>query len=222
MISIFANWKNPVEIENLEIDTILREEHRYQNNITNYPIEKGVDISDHIQQQPEILILEGITSNTPVRFVTENFKALLRTDGSNRMQLAFDTLLRYAGFQSPKQQNTDPETQINPSIMTIVTGNKVYTNMVISNLTFPRSSTTGQVVQFTVEFKKIKLVESEYTIVDKTSSLGGKAANIENQGSKTRETGKQTPKEEKQGSTLYNGTDWVIKKLGGSGLKGVQ
>lgn len=214
MISIFTNWKNPVRIENLEIDTVLREDHRYSNIITNYPVEKDADITDHIQQKPEVLILEGLTSNTPVRFVSENFKELLREDNSNRMQIAFNVLLGYAGYSPPKQPNVEPVKVSEPQILTIVTGYKVYTQMAISHLTFPRGRESGEAANYRIEFKKIRFVEAEFTEIQKTSSLGGKAENIDNQAAKTQNTGKNTAKEEPQTSLLLQSARTVKGWLG--------
>lgn len=205
MISIFRNWKLPITIEGLEIDTTISENHEYSNDVSDYPVEQGANITDHIKNKPEILRIEGITSNTPIRFITENFSAFLRDDGSNRMQLAYNTLLSYAGYTPSKQPNVEPIKTIDPSILTIVTGLKVYTNMVITSLTFPRTITTGESISYNIEFKKIHFVEAEFTKVNKSSNLKGKAPNTTNQAAKTADTGKTASKEVESESLLYQG-----------------
>ena len=202
-IGIFNNFKTPVLIDGLEIDTTLREVHSYRNIVTEYPIESGANITDHVKSLPERLVIDSMTTNTPIVFLADAFSNLLREDGSNRIQLAYNVLLRWAGFEPPKQEGIEPEIVAAPAILTIVTGLKVFTNMVIVNLEFPKTKETGESVQYTIEFKKIKRVEAEFTQVQKTDDLNGKAPNVQNQAAKTANTGvdKATEVQEVQEST---------------------
>lgn len=218
MISIFTNWKSPVNISSpndtrksssLEIDAVLKEGHSYKNNVTSYPVEKGSNITDHVKQQAEQLTIEGLTSNSPVRFISENFRGFVRGDYSNRSNLAFSILLEFAGFTNPKQPEVEPEKVNPPAILTIVTGYKVYTHMVITDLDFQRDSSSGEAVVYSIQFKKIRFVTAEYTVANKSSSLNGKAKNVENQSAKTANTGKQTGTKQKEQSLLYQAASTV-------------
>jgi hypothetical protein len=208
MISIFPNKKSPVIIDGLDIDTTLTEEHTYINDITDYPVEKGANITDNVKQKPETLSIESITSDTPVRFISENFKALTRVDGSNRSILAFNKLLEFAGYSTPRQPGEEPTKINDPILLTIITGLRVYTNMIISNLTFPVNQTTGQALNYRVSFKKIKYVTTKYSYVKKTEVK----PIVKNKAQKTVDKGQQEKKQVSHLSQICNGIKgWFIK-----------
>lgn len=167
MISIFPNKKSPVIIDGLDIDTTLTEEHSFNNNITDYPVEKGANITDHVKQVPESLSIDSITSDTPVRFFSENFRALMRGDGSNRSILAFNKLLEFAGYSTPRQPGEEPVKVNDPVLLNVITGLRVYTGMIISKLTFPVNINTGQSISYQVSFKKIKYVTTKISKIQK-------------------------------------------------------
>jgi hypothetical protein len=167
MISIFPNKKSPVIIDGLDIDTTLTEEHSFNNTITDYPVEKGANITDHVKQLPETLSIDSITSDTPVRFISENFKALTRVDGSNRAQLAFNKILEFAGYSTPRQPGEEPTKINDPILLTVITGLRIYTGMIISKVTFPININTGQSINYQVSFKKIKYVTTKISKIQK-------------------------------------------------------
>jgi len=212
MISILPNKKQTVMLRGLQIDTTLSEDHSYSNNITNYPVEKGADICDHVKSQPERLTIECITSNTPVKFISENVRDFIIQDNSNRAKLAFDTLLSYAGYVPSKQVGVDAKKIAEAKILTIVTRYKVYNNMIISSISFPRNASTGDALNYTIEFKKISILEvSSTTTVKTASSLNGKAPNVENQAPETSDQGKNTGSTKKV-SVIKRVINFIFKK----------
>ena len=53
----------------VEVDASISEVHEVSNDITQFPVESGVTISDHIRPQPRRFTLEGIVTNTPIIFL---------------------------------------------------------------------------------------------------------------------------------------------------------
>lgn len=115
---------------NVTFDTVVTEEHRYASRVTHYPVEFGTIISDHIIKEPDVVILSGIVSDTPLAFLA----------GFNRSVNAFNQLVELQSRRLP---------------VTLVTGIKVYTNMAITLLDVPRNVKTGQTLTFNIEFQKI-------------------------------------------------------------------
>lgn len=112
------------------LDATLTEDHQYNSRVTSYPIEDGTIISDHIINEPETLSITGIVSDTPLAFLPP----------FNRSSDAFNRLVR---IQNNKER------------ITVVTGIKVYTNMVITSLQVPRNTQTGQSLTFIIELQKL-------------------------------------------------------------------
>jgi len=200
-LSLIINRFDPYTIEELEIDTALTEVHTYGNLVTDYPIEDGSDINDHVKREPEKLMIEGITSNTPIEFFSGTLTRFVRGDFTNRAQLAFNTLLGYAGYSVPKQVGRTPERVTEAKLLSIVTGYKTYTDMIITRLTFPRGPLSGDAAKYTVEFKKIKKVQAKTAQVIDLDDR--KADNIKEQAAKTVNTGKNTVEKVDDSSFLY-------------------
>ena len=201
----------PQGINQLVIDAVIRIDHEYTNRPTEYPIEDGAIISDHIRQSPERLTLEIVTTNSPIVVNIDNTgKTQIRVDNSNIKQLAFNTWLEYAGYEINKQADT-VEGQVNsPQLLNIVTDLKVYTNMVITNLTMPENRTVNDAIIASVSFQKIKKATTEFFVTPNVSNLNGKTSNIDNQAAKKTDVGKQQTKNVKDTSILRQASDSLI------------
>lgn len=132
----------------ITFDTMVSEEHRYSSRVTYYPIERGTIISDHIFNQPEIVVLSGLITDTPL-----NIFALF-----NRSVAAFNTLVQ---IYERRQ------------IVDVVTGIKVYRNMAITSLDVPRTVKTGQTLTFNIELQKIRYDDEIQNAVSQGNVFGG-------------------------------------------------
>ncbi len=117
------------------IDATISEDHQYNSRLTSYPVEDGRIISDNIILEPEVLQVSGIVSDTPLSILSP----------FNRSVTAFNQLVRI-------HQNKE--------IISVVTGIKIYTDMVLTSLQVPREVRTGQSLLFNMTFQKIILDSS--------------------------------------------------------------
>lgn len=212
MINILTNRHDPSTIGSFTLEVTVSEQHEYKNDVTVYPVEEGFDISDHIHQQPEKFTVSGIISDTALPQNTFDLTEFIKGAGENRTQAALEDLLTIAGYSLPKQKKSTglssrdidtkntlitPERTTSPQIVDIVSGLRVYTNMICTSLTFPRDRNTGRSLRFTASFRKLYTVESKIVSIDKTSDLNGKAPRVKDQAPKTKDTGVQTKSEPK-------------------------
>lgn len=221
MINILKNRHDPTTIGSLEVEVTLTEDHSYQNDVTRYPVEEGFDISDHVHQQPEKVTISGVFSDTPLPIRGLTLNPAIIGAGENRSQKAIEELLKIAGYVLPKQKKvtglvereieqsntvTTPEKRIQPQVIDIVSGIRVYTQMICTNLRFTRNRNTGYSLPFTMDFIRLYTVASEVTVLDKTSELNGKAPNIKNKAPENKNVGVQTTKTPKsQFATIWDG-----------------
>lgn len=212
MLNILTNRSDPAKIGSLTIEVVTDENHEYKNEVTMYPVETGFDISDHIHQQPETYTVTGIISTTPLPQNTGDLTEFIRGMGENRIQRGLEELLSIAGYSLPKQEKTigtedrdlnntnnlvTPERTTSPKIVDIVSGLRVYTNMICTSITLPRSTQTGRSLRFTASFRKIYTVQSSVIQINTVSDLNGKAPRVSDQAPKTKDTGVQTTKQPK-------------------------
>lgn len=111
-------------------DTMVSEEHRFSSRVTYFPVESGPIVSDHIINQPDIVILSGLVSDTPLNILAT----------FNRSITAFNALI---------------EIHQRRQVIDVVTGIKIYKNMAITSLDVPRNMKTGQTLTFNITLQKI-------------------------------------------------------------------
>ena len=214
MVSIIS--KTPSGVNQILIDAVLRESHSVTNIITQYPVEDGSIISDHVRQVTEVITIEFVTTNTP-SIVNENGlesvagnNTQIRADQENRIQLTFDTILQWAGYSIEKQDDEFDTTFPDVQILTITTGLKVYTNMIIKNAEIFRTTRRQGSIAPVITFQKFRRARSEFFLTPDVSNLNGKAANVENQAQKKQPKGKQKAKNVEDTSQLRTLSDFLF------------
>jgi hypothetical protein len=193
--TVVLKKNSPPTIDSFQLDCTISEEHQFNNNVTQFPVESGVAISDHILNQPIKLTMDGFVTNSPIVELS-NAKQVgnSREEISNRTELAFDFLMRLWRRREP---------------VTVVTPTRQYENMALSSLKIPRSAEIGDSFKFSAEFQEIRIVytssvSTENIVVTKKGDTSGKAGAKE-QGSAEKNGGtNSTKKTEKKVSALKN------------------
>lgn len=136
------------------------EQHQYQNEITQYPVEKGGKVADHVIAQPTVLNVESIVSDTPLIAPTGQTTGLPSDEALAHLRLI--------------NANRNP--------VTIITDLGKYENMVCQSLTMPRDGETGKALRFTAVFQQVLLITNERTTIEVATPI---AANKKNLGHKS-------------------------------------
>lgn len=129
-------------LANVDIDVSLNETHTSTNVISDAPIETGSDITDHVKKMPDELRLEGVLSNAPsstLKFIE------LQTSGDTAEA-------RYAKLIEVFENREKFE---------VITGIRVYRNMLFKSISVPRNSATGQVIRFNAVMREVTFAQSE-------------------------------------------------------------
>lgn len=192
---------NDPGVGSFEVDILDQETHEWSREITNNPIENGSPVGDHIIRQPEKITISGMISNAPISGVFTQISNAIDNgfDGNDRVQQAIDQL--YAMWESD-------------GLITIYTKNRMYTDMLISNITIPRRVQDGEAVNFTISAQHVRIVSTATTElppgvgVKKETSASGKAGksnspeqSTANRATPNKDIGKST------GSILSQATD---------------
>jgi len=186
LVSLLFKSKKGAQIGELICDATIREVHDYKNDVTEWPVEEGFNITDHIRRAPDEITIDGFITNSPVlqtniqrigQFVGTQtdpfiagvigsaaniggavFKSLKREDSANQVELALDILLAISGRKIDGSN-------IDPQLIQIITGLRVYTNMAMQSLSIPRDAKTGEAMNFTSRFKQIEVVSTEIVTI---------------------------------------------------------
>ncbi len=138
-------------IDDFEIDAALSEDHTFDSDVTEHPVEEGADITDHVRARPIEVSIQGIVSDTPIGRTAFN----RGFDPSGELQMpvlpsdvAFSNLLAIRDAREP---------------ITITTSLKTFERMILTSLTVP--ATGGDALEFTARFRQIELVTNRRTTI---------------------------------------------------------
>lgn len=124
--------------DDLVIDCLISDNHNYDAEVTDFPVESGSTISDNIRNKPLVVTMECIVTNSPIGQAV-NF----REPGSVPADTAYAAMLKIRDKRQP---------------VTIRTSLSTFRNMALQNLTIPRESGRGDELRFTATFKQIEIV----------------------------------------------------------------
>lgn len=193
--------KTGANIGGITLDAAIHEDHVHESDITENPVEEGVEVTDHVQLKPAQLTIEGVITDAPLGYsIIGNIQNLVRSvqslfGASSRSVDAFNKLLDL-------RQKREP--------FTVVTGLKSYDNMIFSRLSVPREAATGNAIHFTAEMKQIRIVES------KTISNPPRRGDVADRASKTKDNGQQVTKPTADDDPLKDGANQKPKSREGS------
>lgn len=146
----------------LTLDAAISTKDEYTNKITSYPVENGLDISDHVKQEPDEFDVEGMVSDTPDDYFT--------LDGPHSAT-AYKALCMIAGRDYVAHENAYIKNEFpNPIMVDIIGKYRIFTDMMIEKFVAPRTINTGDTIHFTAHFKKIRKAEVSLSVIKYTSA----------------------------------------------------
>lgn len=142
------------------------ESHDWQVNVTSHPVEKGSDITDHIQPQPRSVTISSRESDASL-----NLLQTLSNSGSNRVENAKAFLLELYSSKKP---------------VTVTTRLHTYEQMVAISITQSSAVGDGQSMPWSVTLREVEIAES-------TSVSLASLPKVKGVGAKTVKAGKKPP-----------------------------
>lgn len=132
-------------IDGFEFDMARAIEHAFANAISDYPVEKGSDTTDHIRAQPIIVtVTDAIKSDFPL---------LPPKNPSPTSKPSEEALAKLMSLYESKLP------------VKLQTPRRIYENMALQTLSIPEDASTGAALWFSATFKQLRIVTSERTMV---------------------------------------------------------
>jgi hypothetical protein len=144
------------ELEYIELDAAIQEQHSGSATVTQFPVETGTNIADHVRQEPDRLRVEGIVSNTPLPSQV-NVPAGEFNQRAEANEFAFRGPYAYSRLVALLEASVP---------VTISTELRDYESMVLVSLDVPRDAETGDVLRFMAEFEKVTQVSTRSVAVE--------------------------------------------------------
>lgn len=177
------------KIDTLTIDATISEQHASTSDVTDHPVEEGSDVSDHKRDKPDTLKIEGLISNTPINR-GQNTRSGLRSF----VDTVSDTLSNMDARPGYAEgaYNTLRALKESGKLITVITGLRVYENMMLTELSAPRDSKTGDALSFTCTLREVRIVRNRRVIL--TNPTVPKANEKKKTGTQATKTAKEDTK----------------------------
>lgn len=147
----------------LEIDATKTRGFELAAEVTEFPVETGSAITDHIRPLNGTLAIEGVISNTPIVLPTTQMDGVTRTlesvalvggDGRQRATLhrwsgAFDRVRVCDGLLAGLVSSGTP--------VRVTTSLRTLENLAITRYNVPQDATTGESLPIVLEFKALRI-----------------------------------------------------------------
>jgi len=172
--AILSNQKKRVQFIQggntvIELDCSVRERHNWDSHMTEFEIENGQTISDHIVNRPAKLEIQGIISDAPLSLITGLLTAAVGhfTKSAAVLGKAAPALALLPAFDFSSIESR-PSTKAYLQLLSlraqklpidVYTSLYNYKNMFIKNISVPRESRTGQMLLFDIELVQLLIVQ---------------------------------------------------------------
>ena len=140
----------------IELDASISESHTSKNQVTKFPVEVGVDITDHVRRQPEEVTITGIVTDQPI-FGVSRAGVIGPPLTAGRSLTLYQKVLKMVD-----------EAQL----ISVVTSLRQYQNMVIESLEIPRNSKRSYAVEMKIQLREILTAQAQLDFG--TTDLGTK------------------------------------------------
>jgi len=145
----------PVIIGDIIVDVLVSETPVYDYDITEHPVEAGLDVTDNRVERPASLILECILTD-----IALSPQAIAGAVASGILAGGFPPLSwqdKYSALLDLADKN---------DIVDVFTPLNVYSSMMITSVRPNQTKDTAKALFFTIELREIRTVASEINVVD--------------------------------------------------------
>jgi len=169
-------------------DCVINEEHSMTAEATQYEIEDGSNINDHIINHGKTIRIEAIISDDPLTYLQTNM--LDRTIASITPEILRSKLnFSLSGDKGkPSKEAFDQLEKIydEKRPVNLLTGLKKYENCAMESLVLPRDQNTVRALKFTAIFRQMNIITTKKVLAPTTLKMeeGLGAEELENKGTK--------------------------------------
>jgi len=145
---------NPSLIGDIPIDLVVSYTPGFSAEITRHPVESGFQVTDARIIAPDFLTMECVFTDPEL-------------SGMNVAKQAINGTL-WAGLTTSWRDKRDRLYQLANAdeVLTVVTPSASLESMLISNITPEITSSTANAFFFTIDFERVRIVDSEISLID--------------------------------------------------------
>lgn len=210
------------DVGSIYFDAVFKENHDWKSTATSNPVEDGSPITDHIINEQDKLSLTGFVSNASIDL---DLAALAVATSQAYVPYGLGTIYSDAAQSKPKKVqeafNVLYALKEAKREVVVATRYKIYSDMVITNISIPREVGDGDAIEINIDFVKISKVSTQMVDMPK-GIVKGKAASKRTPTSEEKKGVVQAEKVEGKPKSVVDGVvdasnktaDWFLKSIG--------
>lgn len=183
-LTVLFKTKKPSQVGSIVLDALISDNHEMENEVTEFPVESGAPVNDHIWAKPRRYTITGVVTNSPVIIFGAAARAVA-TASALPLEERQNALTNYdfvgKAFEALEEMHHKRD------LIDVFTPLRAYRGYAIESIEIQRDQRTGASLPFTVRIKEVKRVSSQQ--VDFTVAKAPRS----NKAAATAQTGKQTP-----------------------------
>ena len=189
-------------IGGIQLDAVISESHVNEVSLTNNPVEFGAEITDNAVTQPKQINIIAEISDTPlgvaafgqiVDLVTGLFGSST-SENITRSNAAYNAVIQIQEDREPIQ---------------IQTKLKLYTNMIITNVSVQQDKNTSRIVRMSIDLQQVIITESEIVQLTEEQLQAGSTKEQASSAEKSGRKEATEPSAATDKSVLKTLIDWV-------------
>lgn len=142
----------PVSVAGIEFDAIIDSTEGHTASVPEYPVDNGYSVSDNLALSPMELSMTLYVTATPVTWLARH------GSGEDRIRIICDELMNL--FESRE-------------LFEVITPDRIYSNMVISDLEIKRSQDIGYAIEIPITMKQVTVTISAVTMIPASYARSG-------------------------------------------------
>lgn len=152
----------------LTFDCLESENPDFDNDITEHPIERGANITDHKRSVSDKLSITVWVSNTPLSSA-QTTRAVESVGVVFQTTALTDAPAGQVGY-AENALSILKELRDSGELVVVVTPRRVYSDMMLKRLSPPFDAETGDAAKFILEFKQVRFAELQRKLIARQSS----------------------------------------------------
>lgn len=203
--------KTNAVIDSLKLDASLSETHQTAIEVTDHPVEEGVDMSDHRRRKPDSVVIKGLVTNDPTpapnAASSPTTFTVIDSEGNQKGTLNYYYRSQFDAIAAGRAYQTLLDLADSKRLITIVTAIRSYDGMTMTQLDVPRDAASGQALEFTATFREIRVVQNQTIKISAKTTRASKNQNLSKKVPPEASDAQKRPK-----SVLKSVTDSTVAK----------
>lgn len=129
--------------DSVTVDASVQEDHLGDNEVTDFPVERGANITDHSRPNPQVITIRALITGTPFDLQSVAIPPALKERRGK------DAWVKLHKWRKDGQR------------VVLITSLNAYGDMVIQSISTPRNARNADGVEITIKFRQIFTVASQ-------------------------------------------------------------